>query len=119
MIGAFTSHATLSPLKGTLKKTTTAQASTTAYLSLLAGESDFNLAFDSIERSLSDVATAMQQAQLQRLAIELLSVSELQNLFNQLKTAATETDNELIITAPAHLSRLTPPLCTMETTPVF
>jgi hypothetical protein len=103
MIDAFTSHVTLLPLKGTLKKTTTAQASTTAYLSLLSGESNFNLAFDSIERSLNDVAAAMQQAQLQRLAIELLSVSELQNLFNQLKTAATETDNELIITAPAHL----------------
>jgi hypothetical protein len=103
MIDAVTSHATLVPLKSTLKKTTSAQASTTAYLQLLRAESDFNLAFDSIERSLNDVAAAMQQAQLQRLAIELLTVSDLQNLFNQLKTAASETENELIITAPAHL----------------
>jgi hypothetical protein len=45
----------------------------------------------------------MQQAQLQLLAVELLSVNELQHLFTQLKTAASETNNELLITAPAHL----------------
>jgi hypothetical protein len=69
----------------------------------LIGESNFNLAFNSIVRSLNDVAAAMQQAQLQRLVIKLLSFSEFQSLFGQLKTAAAETDNELIITAPAHL----------------
>jgi hypothetical protein len=103
MIDSFTSHDTLINYKDKLKKTTTSQSSTTAYLSLLTGESNFNLAFDSIERSLNDVSAAMQQAQLQRLAIELLSVSELQSLFSQLKVAASDTDNELLITAPAHL----------------
>jgi hypothetical protein len=102
MIDTFTSHPTLADHKEKLKKTTS-QVSTTVYLSLLTSESNFNLAFDSIERSLNDVSAAMQQAQLQRLAIELLSANELQRLFDQLKTAATETDNELLITAPAHL----------------
>jgi hypothetical protein len=34
-----------------------------AYLQLLENESNFNLAFDAIDRSLDDVATAMQEAQ--------------------------------------------------------
>ena len=43
---------------------------------------------DAIDRSLDDVANAMQQVQHQRLAIELLSSKQLLNLYRQLEDTA-------------------------------
>ena len=69
----------------------------------LASESNFNLAFDAIDSSLDDVASAMQEAQNQRLAIELVPVGELQRLYNILQQEAQRTSTELLITSPSHL----------------
>ena len=77
-----------------------------AYLQALQSESNFNTAFDAIERSLDDVAFAMQEAQHNRLAIELVPLTELQRLFNELQQEADRTGTQMIITAPAHLFQL-------------
>ncbi len=79
----------------------------TATLQALTSESDFKLDSDAIGRSLHDVSTAMQEAQHQQLAIEPLSIDELQRVFPQLPKGLLTTPNmEMLITAPAHLFQL-------------
>jgi len=78
----------------------------TGYLQLLENESNFNLAFDAIESSLDDVATALQLAQQQRLAVELLPVPELKRVYKDLQAVAKKTNTELITTSPGHLFQL-------------
>lgn len=79
MSQSFTSHNEfLTDNKGVLKNLNNTYPFT---LQALARKSDFNLAFDAIERSLDNMVNAMQEALHQCLAIELLPLDKLYRVF--------------------------------------
>ena len=106
MIECFTSHDEFLTDNKRIYDNVGASFTFSAYLQALQTESNFNTAFDAIERSLDDVASAMQEAQHNRLAIELVPLDELQRLYNELKVEAERTETQMVITAPSHLFQL-------------
>ena len=92
-------------------------ATSTSYHAALRVMSDYDHSMDAIDRSLDEVAKAMQQAQHCRLAIELLSADQLADLYKQLEDMAKRTGTEFLTTSRLTSSNSKPHSYSMDTMP--